>query len=227
MASIQLFRFVAEHFELFGLLACLLVMAALILPIPFYTGRAGERYSVLNHFVSELGEKGVSRAAGVFNGGLIAAGILFIPFDIGMGLSVPNLWAKLGMIAGIVASAKLILIGIFSMDKLKPHIFAALAFFDGGLAIIILFTLAVWNQPAGEEIFPRGIFWIGAVCILIYIAFLTINPRPSLDVASADFLRLNPLKNRPKIWRMPISEWLVVFGSTLWYLSTALVLFHR
>ena len=91
-----------SNFELFGLLACLIVTAALIIPIPLYTGRAGERYSVLNHFVSELGEAGVSRAAGVFNGGMIAAGLLFIPFDIGMGLAVPNIWAKLGMIAGIV-----------------------------------------------------------------------------------------------------------------------------
>ncbi len=225
MTSTQIVPLFGQHYELFGLLACLIVTAALILPIPFYTGRAGERYSVLNHFVSELGEGGVSRAAGVFNGGMIGAGLLFIPFDIGMGLAVPNIWAKFGMVAGIITALSLILIGIFSMDKLKPHIFAAMTFFDGGLAAIILFTIAVWSQPAGAEVLPRGISWIGVVCILIYIAFLTLNPRPSADIMTADFLRLGPMKNRPKIWMMPISEWLVVIVSTFWYLSTALVLF--
>ncbi len=187
MTPNQFALFLIGHFELFGLLACLIVMAALVLPIPLYTGRAGERYSVLNHFVSELGEAGVSRAAGVFNGGMIAAGVLFIPFDIGMGLSVPNIWAKMGMIAGIVTAFSLILIGIFPMDKLKQHIFAAMIFFDGGLATIILFTIAVWNQPAGAEVLPRGIFWIGIVCILIYVVFLIQNPRPSVRHRDSGF----------------------------------------
>ena len=48
------------------------------------------------------------------------------------------------------------------MDKLKPHIFAALTFFDGGLATIILFTIAVWNQPAGAEVFPAAFSGLGS-----------------------------------------------------------------
>ncbi len=227
MSFPQFASFFGDHFELFGLGACLIVLIALVIPMFFYTGRGGERYSMLNHFVSELGERGVSRAAGVFNAGMIAAGFLFIPFDIGMGLSVPNIWAKLGMAAGVVTAVGLILIGFFSMDKLKPHIFAAMTFFDGGLATIILFTIAVWAQPTGAEILPRGIFWIGVICILVFIVFLALNPRPASDIVSVDFLRLNPMKNRPRVWMMPISEWLVVGISTAWYLSTALVLFLR
>ncbi|MBN2085635.1 MAG: DUF998 domain-containing protein [Anaerolineales bacterium] len=213
-----------DHFELFGVLASLIVLAAVSIPIPIYIGRAGEKYSVLNHFVSELGEEGVSRGAGVFNRGLIAAGALFIPFTLGLGLSMHTVWAILGMIAGLWTAVCLMLIGMFPMNRLKPHIFAALSFFDGGLATILLFTIGFWLLPAGSEMLPRGMHWIGIVCILIYIVFLAQNPRLAVNNA-ADFLQQNPLKGRPKIWMMPITEWLVVLVSTLWYLSTALVLF--
>jgi hypothetical membrane protein len=213
-----------EHFELFGILACLIILGALTIPIPMYTGQAGEEYSVLNHFVSELGEVGVSRGAKVLNGGLIAAGALFIPFTLGLGFSIQNLWAKFGMIAGIGTAVWLLLIGVFPMNNLKPHIIVALSFFDGGLTTILLFTIGLWIQPAGTEILPRGMPWIGVGCIFIYIAFLTLNPRPSPDIVAGDFLRRDPLKNRSGIWMMPISEWLVVLVSNLWYFSTALVL---
>jgi hypothetical membrane protein len=224
MDAIQGLSFLVEHFELFGILASLIILAALSIPIPMYTGRAGEKYSVLNHFVSELGEVGVSRGAKVFNEGLVAAGVLFIPFTLGLGFSIQNLWAKFGMIAGIWTAVWLLLIGVFPMNNLKPHIIAALSFFDGGLATILFFTVGLWMQPVGTGILPRVMPWIGVVCILIDIVFLTLNPRPSSDIVAGDFLRLDPLKNRPRIWMMPISEWLVVFVSTLWYLSTALVL---
>jgi hypothetical membrane protein len=213
-----------ENFKLFGLLACMITFAALGIPIPFYTGRSGEKYSPLNHFVSELGEVGVSRAAGFFNGGLIAAGALFIPFMIGLGFSIENAWAKLGMIAGLWTAVWLMLIGIFPMDKLQQHIIAALSFFDGGLATITLFTMGIWLQPAGRENFPRSMVWIGLACILVNIAFIAFNPRPTADVKVSDYLRPDPLKPRPRIWLMPILEWLVVLLNTLWYLSTALIL---
>ncbi|MGB7538971.1 MAG: DUF998 domain-containing protein [Anaerolineales bacterium] len=224
MDVIPVFSFLFEHFELFGILACLIILAALSIPIRMYTGRAGEKYSVLNHFVSELGEVGVSRGAKVFNGGLIAAGALFIPFTLGLGFSIQNFWAKFGMIAGIWTAVWLLLIGVFPMNSLKLHIIAALSFFDGGLATILFFTVGLWMQPAGMGILPRVMPWIGVVCIMIYIVFLTLNPRPSSDRVAGDFLRLDPLKNRPRIWMIPISEWLVVFLSILWYLSTALIL---
>ena len=145
-----------EHFELFGLLACLIILAALSILIPMYTGRAGEKNSIWNHFVSELGEVGVSLGAKVFNGGLIAAGALFIPFALGLGFSIQYLWDEFGMIAGIGTAVWLLLIGVFPINNLKPHIIAALSFFDGGLVTILLFTIGFWVQPAGTEILPRG-----------------------------------------------------------------------
>ncbi len=45
-----------------------------------YRDTTGERYSLLNHFISELGELAVSRGAWAFNGSLALAGLLFLPF---------------------------------------------------------------------------------------------------------------------------------------------------
>jgi hypothetical membrane protein len=222
--SIIFFR---EHFEWFGLTACLIVSAALIIPIPLYSGRAGEKYSPLNHFVSELGEAGVSRGAWIFNGGMIAAGLLFLPFTLGLAFTINNSWAMAGMVAGLFAAFWLILIGVFPMNKLKWHILAALSFFYCGLATILLFSLAIWMQVEEALPIPREFVWIGIVCVLIYILFLTKNPLQPRDPKVMDFLRVDSSFNRPVIWVMPISEWLVVIVSTLWYLSTALVIIYR
>ncbi len=50
-----------------------LVVGALI-PALSYRGKAGEPYSFLNHFISELGERGVSALAPVFNASLVLGG---------------------------------------------------------------------------------------------------------------------------------------------------------
>ena len=45
-----------------------------------YRGRDGERYSPLNHWISELGEPGVSRRAAIFNAGAVAGGTCLAVF---------------------------------------------------------------------------------------------------------------------------------------------------
>jgi hypothetical protein len=105
-----------EHFELFGVMAHRISRYALSNPIPMYNGQAGEKYSVLNHFVSELDEVHVSRGAKIFNGGLITAGALFYPCTLGLRFSVPNPWTKFEMIAGIWTAVWLLLIGVLPMN---------------------------------------------------------------------------------------------------------------
>lgn len=50
--------------------------------------------------ISELGEVGVSRAARVFNGGLLAGGLLLLPYTIGLGLAFRCLPGWVGTAAG-------------------------------------------------------------------------------------------------------------------------------
>jgi hypothetical membrane protein len=51
------------------------ILAGCIIPSLRYKGRQGQRFSPLNHFISELGERNVSTYARVFNLSLVAAGI--------------------------------------------------------------------------------------------------------------------------------------------------------
>jgi hypothetical membrane protein len=213
-----------ELYEWLGLTACGIILVAMALTAFFYRGRAGERYSPLNHFISELGEVGVSRAAWVFNNGLIAAGLLFIPFTVGLGISIPGRLPSAAALAGLWTAIACIRIGVSSMDKLEPHVRAAMAFFNGSWITVILFTLGIWLQPQGTEILPRSWAWIGVGCMLANSVFLIGIPRQRPDLKFSDFLLVDPEKERPRIWRLPIMEWVSVLSSIAWYLSTALAL---
>ena len=47
-----------------------------------YSGKQGEAFNPLNHWVSELGELGVSELASVFNLSLIVGGVCFVIFGL-------------------------------------------------------------------------------------------------------------------------------------------------
>jgi hypothetical membrane protein len=59
------------------------ILGALIAGLA-YRGRQNERYSILNHFISELGEVGISRLAWVFNLGLILCGLCLLPASLSL-----------------------------------------------------------------------------------------------------------------------------------------------
>ncbi len=47
-------------FKIAGMAGVLTVLLGSLVAVFFYRGKDGERYSPLNHFISELGEEGVS-----------------------------------------------------------------------------------------------------------------------------------------------------------------------
>ena len=61
-----------------------IILAGSLVAALFYRGRLGEAYNPLNHFVSELGEVGISAAAWAFNGGLLIGGVLLVVFLLGL-----------------------------------------------------------------------------------------------------------------------------------------------
>jgi len=64
-----------------GLIVCASVITALT-----YHGTNGELYSPFNHFISELGQRGVSQLAPLFNIRLMIGGVLFALFMLGLGV---------------------------------------------------------------------------------------------------------------------------------------------
>ncbi|MRS02563.1 hypothetical protein EG832_04965, partial [bacterium] len=77
----------------FGWIGSLVILAGCLITALRYRGRSDEKYSILNHFISELGEIGVSKLAMVFNIGMIIGGALFLPFIAGLGIVLDTLWS--------------------------------------------------------------------------------------------------------------------------------------
>lgn len=121
--------FLSTNYRFFGLAGCLVIIAAMVFTAAGYSGRKQEKYSALNHYISELGEAGISGRAWAFNYGLIVGGLLLIPFIIGFGIYLNNLWAVLAIVSGVWAAVSCVLVGVFPMNNLNPHIKAAVSYF--------------------------------------------------------------------------------------------------
>ena len=209
----------------FGWAGSLVMLAGCLVTSLPYHDRNNERYSILNHFISELGEKGVSKLARVFNTCMILGGILFLPFIIGLGITISNLWGYIGTAAGILAAIASIFVGIFSMDRLTPHRKAAMTFFRSGLITVLFFTIAVFAQPPGQRVIPLVVNVFGILAIAAYTAFLVIVSHKTNKNGEENYL-LDPTekKTRPHFWRTPFLEWMLFFCTIAWFLCVSLVL---
>lgn len=214
-----------SEYRIFGILGSLVIILGILISGLIYRGKKGQRYSIFNHFISELGELGVSRGAVFFNAGLIAGGIILIPFCIALGLLIPHWLAYIGMAAGLWAALSCIGVGIFPMNQLKPHTWVALSYFRSGLVMAVFFTLAIIFQPADQRALPLISILGGALAVAAYAAFLSI-PWKTDDEEKSEEDRLNPEqeKERPRFWLMPFLEWLVFFTTIAWFLFIALMI---
>ena len=87
-----------EFYPYLGWAGSLTILVCSLIAASVYRGKEGERYSITRHFVSELGEAGVSRLAQVFNAGLIAG--MLHPFS-----GLDHLLAMVAVKKYVVASA--------------------------------------------------------------------------------------------------------------------------
>jgi hypothetical membrane protein len=205
-----------------GLAGSLLVVLAAVLTGWRFSGKQGELYSPFNHFISELGELGVSAWARFFNFSLVAAGLLLLPCCLGLGLLIPGGWAKAGMLAGFVAAISVTCVGIFPMNNLTPHIIAATTFFRAGLVMMILFTIAIWQQPAESAVLPRTVNLAGSLAGLAYASFLILWARRT--PADGETLDPDETWQRPTYWLPAVIEWAVFLTTILWFFTVAAAL---
>ncbi len=181
-----------------------------------YTGSAGESYSPFDHWVSELGQASVSRAAPLFNAGLVVGGLCFAIFVVGLASSVPGrlrfAWGATGVVAGVAGA----LVGLFPMDDLRPHATAALTFFVLGWLTVGLASIDLARRH--DPRFPRWLGVIGVVvtvCFVLFMASLFADGRTTGEVLAAPGAR-------PEIWIASTLEWAVVVAIAGWALATAL-----
>jgi hypothetical membrane protein len=201
-----------------------LILVGTLISIIQYRGRKGERYSLFNHFISELGEKGVSQAAWGFNTGMMLGGWLFLPLIIVMGLRLSSLLGWIGTAFGLVAGVAAALVGVFSMERLTPHRRAAMTFFHSGLYCIIFYTIAIFAQPAAARVVPLGLNIVGILAIGSFGTFLLLlYAKPKTDETQPPNYILDPnvMPDRPRFWRTPILEWCIFFSIQIWFVAAA------
>lgn len=145
-------------FRLTGLVGVILGLIGVIVPSLVYRGTRGEKYSFLNHYISELGETGVSRLAWLFNLALILSGICIVIAFVCLGLVLPGFWAKAGLVLGVITGVALSMVGVFPMNKMEYHGKAAIAYFRGGLTTGLVFLVCHDTAKRGK---PGGSARIG------------------------------------------------------------------
>jgi hypothetical membrane protein len=217
----MILNFLRRNYGYFGLAGVIIVAFCSLVAALFYIGPEGESYSLLNHFISELGEVGVSPLAWLFNLGLVAGGLLFIPFSLGLGLSLPGWLSKAGMVAGIGAGLALAGVGFFPMNHLQPHITAALTYFRLGLVTVVLFGLAIQLQPKGGVVIDKRAnlaSLLAAACYASFILYASLTPTPG----GTDALDPSFRSGRPPVWPLAVMEWLVFFSTIVWFAVIAL-----
>jgi hypothetical membrane protein len=207
-----------------GVIGSLLICLGILISALGYTGVEGQRYNLLNHFVSELGQIGVSDLAQAFNLSLIAAGVFnavflaWLPFQFKGWVRYPLL------LIGILAAVSGALVGIFPMNALDKHIFVALAFFDLGLLTAFVYSLVI--------LFSKGLSiarWLAIPGLFNTAAFLVFTNFPSQFEEGIDFQEGmgGLLSNRPDFIPLALMEWVVIIGVVAWFFTLGLYFLFR
>ncbi len=202
----------------FGLIGCAVLGLAMAGSALLYSGRIGEPYSPFNHFVSELGEVGITPGAWLFNTGLILCGPCFGVFMAGLASVEDRVlmrWAaRVGGLAGVFA----VLVGLFPVNILIPHIVVAAAFFLTCMVAVVLFSIVAVRS----SVLPRWLIGVGLLPIVSYVVM-----QASLFTLDMDLADLPLDERRPDWWLPPIAEWVLVLCTVGWIVAVALVLWRR
>ena len=201
-----------KHFPQWGIFGSIIGLVFILTPQLFYTGTMGEPFSMFNHYVSELGELGVSEFAMMFNIGMMLAGVLFFPFMIGLGLYLDNLLGKIAAIVGAFSALSIYLVGIYPMNNAVMHGITAISFFLSGLVMSILWSLAILAQKDVQ--IPKILSLGGFINAAIFALFLY-GPWGSIG------------ETRPEFSMRITLEWAIYFAIVSYLFILALYVWNK
>jgi hypothetical membrane protein len=202
-----------KHFPVWGIIGSIVGLVFILTPQLFYTGTMGEPFSMFNHYVSELGELGVSEFAMMFNVGMMIAGLFFIPFMIGFGLYLENIIGKIAAIVGAFSALSIYLVGIYPMNNEVMHGIMAISFFLSGLVMTLLWSLAILVQKENAKI-PK-IFSLGGFINVAIFALFLYGPWGSIG------------ETRPEFSMRITLEWAIYFAIVSYLFILALYVWNK
>ena len=109
-----------------GLTGSVIVILCSLITAIAYRDINGHSYNILNHFISELGEIGVSKLAPLFNTGLIVGGIVLIIFMISLGVYFRTVPGYIASIVGAFSAISCSLVGFNPMNDIEVHVKVAM-----------------------------------------------------------------------------------------------------
>lgn len=205
-----------ELFAIWGLSGTIIVLVGCLVPAICYRGKIGQRYSPLNHFISELGDRNISFLASIFNSSLILAGILYSMFMIQLARHLGTIGAFIAGAAGVIASFGCCMVGAFPMDTIKKHDHCAAVFFTGGLITVFLFgIISLLDRKNG---LPKEFVLYAFIVALLFIVYILMPRKTTIDITASKVLD----KDRPVVWVLPLVEWISMLGIIGWITAVSL-----
>lgn len=185
-----------------------------------YKEQGTASYSLLNHFVSELGWNRSSKAAWAFNYGVLAGALMTIPLFYSLGEAMETWLGRLSAWVGIASCVACSMVGFFPLERLVPHLVFAGIFFLTIMLCVFGVTLSfIIGNKMGK---PFPMIFAGGVVVAISLLFI-VYPKDSLMLA----LKHPDSFNRPTLWILPITEWLLVVSLQLWLTTASYYVWQR
>lgn len=201
-----------------GLLGAIIISLGILVSSTYFIGCSDQNYSILNHFISELGQYQCSEKAHIFNICLIIGTPLLIYYYLNIlpesVKKIKSLFTIIILLLGVSA----ICIGIFSMDKIVMHIISAIIFFY--LCFFASLAFNIYALFFDKKDIPKYFMISG---ILLSVSLL-----PNIiEFHQLDQNMLETLKDRPNILLVCVFEWLSLGTMLLFFICSQIFSFKK
>jgi hypothetical membrane protein len=202
-----------------GLVALVTIFFGIPLSIRGFSGMVQDRYSLRNHFISELGDPRFAPHKTLFNASLMIGGVAFAPFIIALAMILPPVWSIIIGVNGIFCSVSAFLVGVFPEPREKLHLVVASCFFMGLAVLLLLLSIAYFLHQL--TVFPGWVI-VPTICALVVAAVFVVDtvslPKWEAAITTRPW-ESDPVhrpNGRPAFWRNPFLEWCSIIALGVW-----------
>ena len=212
-------RVTSQGQGILGIASVGIILVGMLATAAAYRGYAGEAYSPLNHFISELGEVAASRLAWLFNLSLVIGGVGLGTFLLLLAGRLTGRYRTALIVAGLSAGVSGTLVGVFPMDYHLTHRLVSDVFFLTGWLVAAIFSLWLWTGPGAG--FTRWLLAPGLAVGTVFLTFIAVYS--TYHPVDADAR----LVDRPDVWMVPTLEWAALLTLLAWFVCISVVLLRE